>query len=90
MKEQPAMKDTNKTNQFLREETVENWSSQISAIARGVEARPEFLTRYLEVVIQDTVKIARRLQIPNEEIERWVATRQVPDFQTHAAIKASE
>ena len=80
------MKGEDKANQFLREETLENWPSQISAIAHGVEARQEFLTRYSEVVIQETVKIARRLQIPNEEIERWVAARQMLDFQINQAF----
>ena len=60
---------------MLREEGVENWPVRINAIARGVEARVEFLTRYPEVVAQETVKIARRLQIPEEEIEAWVAAR---------------
>ncbi len=74
------MKDEDKTLQFLREEAVENWSSQISAIARGVEARQELLIRYSEVVTEETVEIARRLQIPNEEIEKWVPARQMLDL----------
>ena len=79
------MKDEDKENQFLRQENIQNWTSQLSAIAHGVEVRQELLTRYSEAVIQETVKIARRLQIPNEEIERWVDARQMLDFQINQA-----
>ena len=68
---------------------MEKWFSQIDAVARGVKARPESPTVHSRVVIQETVNIARRLQIPEEEIGRWATVRQMLDSQINAAIKPS-
>ena len=58
------------------------------AIAHGVEVRQELLTGHSKVVTQETVDIARRLQMPEEEIEGWVATRKMLESQINAVIKS--
>ena len=47
----------------------------MDAIACGVEARFEENTGYTRRVTETTVEIARKLGIPEDEIERWAASR---------------
>lgn len=57
------------------------YSDEMNAIAQGVAARHDLLLGHSKMVIQETVDIARRLGIPEEEIQRWavVRTRHVSD-----------
>ena len=58
---------------------MEDWSSEMDAIARGVLAKQEVLITYSNIVTQKTVEVSRRLQIPEEEIQSWLTTKQVPN-----------
>ena len=62
---------------------------QIDAIARGVEAGYDMLIGYSHIVTERTVEIARQLDIPEEQIQRWVADRTMRDSEKHRAIRTS-
>lgn len=63
--------------------------SEINAIALGVEVRHDFLTGFSEAVTEETVTIARRLDIPEDIIQRWVSFRTVLDSTRKTAIESS-
>lgn len=52
---------------------IEESSPEISATARGVEARLRLLTGFSRLVAQQSVDIARQLNIPEREIRQWAA-----------------
>jgi DNA-binding response OmpR family regulator len=49
--------------------------NQIDAISRGVEAKLDLVDDRPEIVIQRTIDVARRLGLPEVEIQRWVAAK---------------
>jgi DNA-binding response OmpR family regulator len=53
------------------------WESfnQIDAISRGVEAKLDLFDDHSELVTQRTIDVARQLDIPEAEIQRWVAAK---------------
>lgn len=53
-----------------------DWISYLDDIARGVEARYEILTGHTVMITEGTVAIARGLNIPVEQIEKWMEVRQ--------------
>jgi len=62
--------------------------AEMDAIARGAEARLDLILGYSKMVIQETVDIARRLGIPEEEIQRWAVARTRHNSDRNAAIKS--
>ena len=66
----------------------EEWSSEINAIARGVEVQLSLLTGFSNTVTQQTINIAQRLGIPEKEIQRWVAERRMHNYPGSTAIKS--
>ena len=64
-------------------------SSEMDAIACGVEAKHELLTGSSYIVTQKTIDIARQLGIPDEEIQDWVDARARLDFERNRAIASS-
>jgi hypothetical protein len=44
---------------------------RMEAIARGVRVRFEQITGYYDALNRETVRIARALEIPEKEIEKW-------------------
>ncbi len=61
--------------------------SNMEAIARGVRARIEENTGYAKKITDETIKIARSLDIANTEIERWADYRRNHLVQETAQIK---
>lgn len=53
----------------------ENFLCRMDAIARGLEARINFLLQYHQVITKETVDVARRLGITEEEIKLWEEKR---------------
>ena len=49
--------------------------TEMDAIARGVEAKLDPFAAFSKVVTERTVKIARQLDLPEEEIQRWAAEK---------------
>jgi len=64
-------------------------SARMDAIARGVEARLDSLLGYSRIVAQETIGIARQLDIPAKEIQRWLAITARDDASRNAAIASS-
>lgn len=58
---------------------MEDWSSYINAVARGVLVKKEVLNTCSNAVIQQTIEVAKQLRVPEEEIQRWVTARLLPD-----------
>ncbi len=56
-------------------ESLEDSFHELDAIARGVEAWFEEATGYSRRVAETTADIARALGLPENEVERWVASR---------------
>ena len=50
-------------------------TSQIDAIALGVEVKLDPLSNYSKLVTERTIDVARRLGIAEEEIQQWAAER---------------
>ena len=63
-------------------------STEMDAIARGVEAREELLTGYSKTVTERTIDIARQLGMAEEEIQRWVAARAMLDSERNRIIES--
>ncbi len=58
------------------EEVAEEESfSSMSALALGIEAKYDLLTGYSITVIEMTIEMARKLSIPEREIQLWKITR---------------
>ena len=68
---------------------IEEWSCEISAIALGIEAKHNLLTGFSKTVTQQTIDIARQLDIPEEEVERWVTQRSRLDSERNRIIEFS-
>jgi len=64
-------------------------STQMDAIAHGVEAKFDPLSSYSKLVTQRTIDIARQLGIADEEIQRWAATKAMLDSEKTKVIESS-
>jgi len=64
-------------------------SVRMDAIARGVEARFDLLLGISKIIIQETIDIARRLDILEQEIQSWMAARARLVSERDRAIKSS-
>jgi FixJ family two-component response regulator len=51
------------------------FSSAIMAIAHGVDAQVDYFDCHSKIVTERTVDIARRLDLPAQEIEEWIIAR---------------
>ena len=63
-------------------------SSEMGAIAIGVEAKLDPFSAYSKIVTQRTLEIARQLGMAEEEIQRWVRVRAKLDSQRDRVIKS--
>lgn len=54
-----------------------DWTAHFDAIARGVELRLGSLTAeaMTRTIVEETVDVARNLDIPEDQIEKWAAAR---------------
>ncbi len=64
-------------------------STQIDAIATGVEAKLDPFSAYSKVVTQSTLNIAQRLGIAEEEIQRWAAAKATLDSEREKTVKST-
>lgn len=64
--------------------------SCLDAIARGVEAKLDAVTGHSAMVTAGTVAIARSLDVPNEQIEKWANARQIQGAQQHNILNSLE
>jgi DNA-binding NtrC family response regulator len=58
------------------EKVMDENMAAIDAIARGVEARQEMLDVHSEIVVRQTIDIARQMGLPENKIEEWTAQRE--------------
>ena len=63
-------------------------STQMDAIATGVETKLDPFSAYSKVVTQRTIDIARQLGIANKEIQGWVETKSKLDTEKDNIIKS--
>ncbi len=68
---------------------MNEYFSEIDAIACGVEAKLDLLIGYSKVVAQRTIDVARQLDIPEKQLQRWVNRRAILDSHKSEVIKAS-
>ncbi len=78
--------DTSIRTVLETKQAMEESSSEMNAIARGVEAKYELLTAYSHIVTRETIVIARQLGIADEEIQRWADARATLDFERNRVI----
>jgi len=65
------------------------YSTQMDAIAHGVEARFDPLSSYSNLMTQRTIEIARQLGMADEEIQRWAAAKAMLNFEKTRVIESS-
>ena len=63
-------------------------SSQMDAIAVGVEVKLDPLSNYSKLVMERTIDIARQLGIAEAEIQRWVKARARLDSKRRRVINS--
>jgi len=78
--------DTSIRTVLETKQAMEESSSGMNAIARGVEAKYELLTAYSHIVTRETIVIALELGIADEEIQRWADARATLDFERNRVI----
>lgn len=64
-------------------------STEIDAIAFGVEARLDLFLGYSKIAAQETIDIARQLGIADEEIQEWTAAKAMLGSERNKIIKSS-
>ncbi len=74
----------------LETQQVSKPSTQMDAIARGVETKLVPFSAYSKVVTQRATDIARQLGIAEAEIQRWVADKAKLDAERGRIIKPSQ
>ncbi|HEX74537.1 MAG TPA: response regulator [Dehalococcoidia bacterium] len=62
-------------------------STEMGAIARGVEAQFDPFSVLSRTVTDRTIEIARQLNVADEEIQRWAAAKAVVDSERNKIIK---
>ena len=70
-----ALECKNRLKNGLTGEISDETTNGIEAIAVGVEARQEILDVHSEIIVQQTVQIARQMGFPEEKIRSWVVDR---------------
>ncbi len=63
-------------------------STQMDAIARGIEAKLDPFSSYSKMVTERTIDIARKLGIPSKEIRKWTAAKVKLDSKRNRIIKS--
>ena len=48
----------------------------MNAIAHGVEVRNDLSIGWSNLIIQESIDIARRIEIPNKVVREWIARRE--------------
>ncbi len=69
--------------------TTEKSSTEMDAIAHGVEARLSPFSEYSKMVTERTIDIARKLAVPEKEIRRWAAEKAGLDSKRDRVIESS-
>jgi len=64
-------------------------STEIDAIALGVETRLDSLFGYSKIAAQETIDVARQLDIAEEEIQEWAAAKAMLGSEKNKVIKSS-
>jgi DNA-binding NtrC family response regulator len=64
-------------------------STEIDAIAFGVETRLDLLLGYSKIAAQETIDIARQLGITDEEIQEWAEVKVMLGSERNKVIKSS-
>lgn len=67
---------------------IKRWSSEINAIACGIEVKLNLVTGFSNIVTQRSIDIARQLDIPEKEIQRWTAARSMFDFEISRGVQS--
>lgn len=62
-------------------------STEMEAIARGVELTLDSFSAYSKLVTERTVEVAHQMGIPEEEIKQWVAVKVMLDSKRDRIIK---
>jgi YesN/AraC family two-component response regulator len=62
---------------------------ELNAMAFGVEVRDDFHSGFSEVVMRETIEVARKLQISEEAIRKWEACRMLFDSEKKKRIESS-
>ncbi len=81
--------NTSIRNALETKQVTSKSSTEMDAIARGVEARQELLIGFSKTVTERTIDIARQLGIDEKEIQRWVAARAKLDSERNRVITSS-
>jgi len=68
---------------------VEDPASAISAIAHGVEAKLNSLSGFSEMVTQQSIDIARQLEIPEKEVQRWATARSMFNSERRRIVQST-
>lgn len=68
-------------------QTAKKASTEMGAIARGVEAQFDPFSVLSRTVTDRTIEIARQLNVADEEIQRWAAAKAVVDSERNKIIK---
>lgn len=71
------------------EKVTDESMAAIDAIARGVEARQEMLDVHSEIVVRQTIDIARQMGLPESKIEEWTAQREEQSLRKMKRIVSS-
>lgn len=79
------MLDVKKENKSAQD----TWAKQLDAIAHGVEIEYDLVMGYSIIVTGKTVQIARQLDIPEKQIQRWVALRKMFNSNGNRALKST-
>lgn len=56
--------------------TMEDYFQEMNAIAHGVEVRNDLSIGWSNLIIQESIDIARRIEIPNKVVREWIARRE--------------
>jgi cellobiose phosphorylase len=78
------MRDTNKHNEINQGASLVPFSRILEAVAKGVELRL-IRTIVAEMVTFETINLARKLEIPEEEIQEWSFSRYFSSISTEKA-----
>ena len=70
-------------------QAMEESFSKMNAIAHGVEVKYDLVTGYSYIVTQRAIEIARQLDIPGKEIQKWVDERERLNSERNRLITSS-
>ena len=82
--------DTSISAALEARQAIEESSTVMEALARGVELTLDSFPSYSKLVTERTVEIAREMGIPEEEIQNWVAAKEMLDSKRAKIIKLAD